>query len=165
MELFSIRIQRTFQLVSTPYPWNLQNIRWVAEWERMSTEYWQCYPAEEVHLHYPVPVFSKFACRWENDSWVTRRDVKGTWGSVQEYNFRQLRWCRVSLSELWGFQRGYRVSLYRNRKSVKNQRANQLMSRSLVLRLLLCVNGVKSNKYVISFFIFACFIVTNMLLL
>ena len=49
-----------------------------------------------------------------------RRDVKGTWGSVQEYNFRQLRRCRVSLSELWGFQRGYRVSLYRNRKSVKN---------------------------------------------
>ena len=92
-------------------------------------------PSGEVHFHYPVPVFSKFACRWENDSWVTRRDVKGTWGSVQEYNFRQLRWCRVSLSELWGFQRGYRVSLHRNRKSVKNQRANQLMSRSLVLRL------------------------------
>ena len=37
--------------------------------------------------------------------------------------------------------------------------------RGLVLRLLLCVHGVKSNKYVISFFIFACFIVTNMLLL
>ncbi len=31
--------------------------------------------------------------------------------------------------------RGYRVSLHRNRKSVKNQRANQLMSRGLVLRL------------------------------
>ena len=39
------------------------------------------------------------------------------------------------------------------------------MSRSLVIRILLCVHGVKSNKYVISFFIFACFIVTNMLLL
>ena len=48
---------------------------------------------------------------------------------------------------------------------IVNRRANQLMSRSLVLRLLLCVHGVKSNKYVISFFIFACFIVTNMLLL
>lgn len=33
------------------------------------------------------------------------------------------------------FSGGYRVSLHRNRKSVKNQRANQLMSRSLVLRL------------------------------
>ena len=33
---------------------------------------------------------------------------------------------RVSVSELWGFQRGYRVSLHQNRKSVKIQRANQL---------------------------------------
>ena len=28
-------------------------------------------PTEEIYLHYPVPVFSKLACRWKNDSRVT----------------------------------------------------------------------------------------------
>ena len=101
----------------------------------MSTEYWQCNPAEEVHFHYPVSVFSKLACRWKNDSRVTTWISKGSWCSIRMYHFRQLCGCRVFVSELWGFQWGYRVSLHRNRKSVKNQRANQLMSRSLVLRL------------------------------
>ena len=125
----------------------------------MSAEYWQCYPAEEVHFHYPVSVFSKFARRWENDIRVTSGNSKGSWCSIRMYHFRQLCWCRVSLSELWGFQWRYRVSLHRNRKSVKIQRANQLMSRSLVLRLF-CVTYFNWWNY---YFKYVFYILLNLL--